>query len=312
MPYTHWIRGVMKRIVVAILLILSVLSISAQDTLRDDARVRRNVKIVLGTEAALYAASMTGLYFAWYADYPQSSFHFYNDNAEWLQMDKIGHGVTSYLVGTGGYTLLRAAGLDENRSIWMGGTLGLVFLTTVEVFDGFSSGWGFSWGDMAANTLGSAFFIGQQLLWHEQRITFKYSFHTTEFPQYRPDLLGANVLQQTLKDYNGQTYWASFNIKSLLLNHESKFPAWLNFAFGYGATGMTGGFYNATEHNGKPIPHYERQRQFYFSLDVDFTKIPTNNKFLKYTFKVLNIFKLPFPTVEYNTGNEWKWHWIYF
>lgn len=302
----------MKKALLAILLILSVLSASAQDTLRDPAKVKRNVKIVVGTELALYAVSMTGLYFAWYADYPQSNFHFYNDNGEWMQMDKIGHGVTSYLVGSFGYEMLRDAGLDEKRSIWLGGTLGLAFLTTVEVFDGFSSEWGFSWGDMAANTLGAGLFIGQQFLWHEQRITLKYSFHTTEFADYRPDVLGSNFLQQTIKDYNGQTYWASFNFKSLFLNKESKFPAWLNFAFGYGATGMTGGYENALEHNGKPIPYYDRKRQFYFSLDVDFTKIPTNNKVLKYTFKVLNIFKLPFPTLEYNTGNQWVWHWIYF
>lgn len=302
----------MKKALLTILLIFSVLSASSQDTLRDPAKVKRNVKIVVGTELALYAVSMTGLYFAWYADYPQSNFHFYNDNGEWMQMDKIGHGVTSYLVGSFGYEMLRDAGLDEKRSIWLGGTLGLAFLTTVEVFDGFSSEWGFSWGDMAANTLGAGLFIGQQFLWHEQRITLKYSFHTTEFADYRPDVLGSNFLQQTIKDYNGQTYWASFNFKSLFLNKESKFPAWLNFAFGYGATGMTGGYENALEHNGKPIPYYDRKRQFYFSLDVDFTKIPTNNKVLKYTFKVLNIFKLPFPTLEYNTGNQWVWHWIYF
>ena len=302
----------MKKALLAILLILSVLSASAQDTLVDKARVRRNVGIVLGTEAALYAASMTGLYFAWYADYPQSKFHFFNDNPEWLQMDKVGHGTTAYLVGSFGYELLRDAGLDETRSIWFGGTLGLVFLTTVEVFDGFSEAWGFSWGDMAANTLGTGIFIGQQFLWHEQRITLKYSFHTTEFADYRPDLLGKDLIQQTIKDYNGQTYWASFNFKSLFLNKESKFPAWLNFAFGYGATGMTGSFDNAMAYNGKPIPYYDRQRQFYFSLDVDFTKIPTNNKVLKYTFKVLNIFQVPFPTIEYNTGGDWVWHWIYF
>lgn len=302
----------MKRLILSILLIISVLSATAQDTLRDSAKVRRNVRIVICTEAGLYAASMTGLYFAWYADYPQSAFHFYNDNGEWMQMDKFGHGVTSYIVGTGGYEFLRAAGLDEKRSIWYGGTIGLVFLTTVEVFDGLSSGWGFSWGDMAANTLGSAMFIGQQFLWHEQRITLKYSFHTTEFADYRPDLLGSNLLQQTIKDYNGQTYWASFNIKSLLLNKESNFPAWLNLAFGYGATGMTGGFENALQHNGKPIPSYERKRQFFLSLDVDFTRIPTNNKFLKYTLKVLNIFKLPLPTLEYNTSGDFVWHWMYF
>lgn len=302
----------MKRFYVAILLIFSVLSASAQDTLVDKARVRRNVGIVLGAEATLYAASMTGLYYAWYADYPQSKFHFFNDNREWLQMDKAGHLTTSYIVGSFGYELLRDAGLDETRSIWFGGTLGLVFLTTVEVFDGFSDGWGFSWGDMAANTLGCGLFIGQQFLWHEQRITMKYSFHPTKFADYRPDLLGKDLIQQTLKDYNGQTYWASFNFKSLFLNKESEFPAWLNFAFGYGATGMTGSFDNTLVYAGVSIPQYDRQRQFYFSLDVDFTKIPTNNKVLKYTFKVLNIFKVPFPAIEYNTGGNWVWHWIYF
>ena len=302
----------MKKAFLTILLIFSVLSASAQDTLVDKARVRRNVGIVLGAEATLYAASMTGLYYAWYADYPQSKFHFFNDNGEWLQMDKAGHLTTSYIVGSFGYELLRDAGLDETRSIWFGGTLGLAFLTTVEVFDGLSDGWGFSWGDMAANILGCGLFIGQQFLWHEQRITVKYSFHPTKFADYRPDLLGKDLIQQTIKDYNGQTYWASFNFKSLFLNKESKFPAWLNFAFGYGATGMTGGFSNTLVYAGESIPYYERQRQFYFSLDVDFTKIPTNNKFLKYTFKVLNIFKVPFPAIEYNTGGNWVWHWIYF
>lgn len=302
----------MKRALLSILLILSVLSATAQDTLRDNAQVRRNVKIVLGTEAALYAASMTGLYFAWYAGYPQSSFHFYDDNGEWMLMDKGGHLATAYIVGNIGYQALRGAGLDEKRSIWYGGTLGFAFLTTVEVFDGFSKGWGFSWGDMAANSIGAGLFIGQQLLWHEQRILVKYSFHTTEFPKYRPDVLGEDFLQQTIKDYNGITIWASCNIKSLLLKEESKFPAWLNVAFGVGATGMTGGFENVLEHNGKPIPYYERKQQFYCSLDIDFTRIPTNNKFLKYTFKVLNIFKLPFPAIEYNTGGDWVWHWIYF
>jgi len=302
----------MKRAVFAILLTLSVLGASARDTIVDQAKVRRNVKIVLGTEAALYATSMTALYYAWYAGYPQAPFHFHNDNTEWMQMDKMGHAATAYRVGHIGYDALRIAGMDEKRSTWYGGTLGLAFLTTVEVFDGLSEGWGFSWGDMAANVLGSGLFIGQQLLWHEQRIVLKYSFHSTEFPQYNPDLLGENLLQQTIKDYNGISIWASCNIKSLFLKKESRFPAWLNVAFGFGATGMTGGFDNVLEYNGVPIPPFERRQQYYLSLDVDFTRIPTNNKFLQYTFKILNIFKLPFPAVEFNTGNEWVWHWMFF
>ena len=130
---------------------------------------------------------------------------------------------------------------------------------------------------MVANTVGSGLFIGQQLLWHEQRISLKYSFHPTELPQYNPQALGSNFMKQLIKDHNGITYWASFNIKSLFLDKESKFPAWLNFAFGYGADGMIGCFENPTEIDGVPVPYFDRKRQFYFSLDVDFTKIPTNN-----------------------------------
>ena len=302
----------MKNQFLFILLIFCVLSSHAQDTLSNEAKVRRNVGIALGIEAALYAATMTGLYFTWYSDYPPSGFHFFNDNAEWMQMDKGGHCLAAYLIGKGGYEAMRATGLDENRSIWLGGTLGIVFQTSIEIFDGFSQGWGFSWGDMAANTIGNGLFIGQQLLWHEQRISLKYSFHPTKFPQYNPELLGSNFLKQIIKDYNGQTFWASFNIKSLLLDKESRFPAWLNFAFGYSATGMTGRFENVTEYNGAPIPQFDRTRQLYFSFDVDFTKIPTNSNFLKYTFKVLNCFKLPFPAIEYNTQGNWIWHWLYF
>ena len=45
-----------------------------------------------------------------------------------------------------------------------------------------------------------------------------------------------------LKDYNGQTYWLSANLKSFFPG--SNIPPWLNVAIGYGADGMFGGFEN--------------------------------------------------------------------
>ena len=206
----------MKKIILILLTFLSLNIRSQQVNDSTSQQVKRNVGVVLGTEAALYAGSMSGLYFLWYAGYDQSAFHFYNDNAEWLQMDKFGHAMSSYYVGTLGYEALRLAGCDEKRSIIYGGPVGFVFLTTVEIFDGLSSGWGFSWGDIAANTIGTGLFMTQQALWHEQRISMKYSYHNTKFPQYRPDLLGSNLPEKMLKDYNGQTIWLSFNIKSFL------------------------------------------------------------------------------------------------
>ena len=274
--------------------------------------LRRNLSIVLGSEAVLYAGSMTGLYYLWYADYPQSSFHFYNDNAEWLQMDKVGHATTAYHIGMLGYEALRLAGWDEKHSLIYGGPIGFIFLTTVEVFDGLSTGWGFSWGDMAANALGTSLFMGQQALWHEQRISMKYSFHTTQYAQYRPDVLGKTLAEQMLKDYNGQTIWLSFNIKSLAFRRHEKFPPWLNIAIGYSADGMTGGFYNASVYNGQTIPSFDRTREFIISPDIDITRIPVDNKFLKTTLKVLSFIKIPMPALMCNTEGDIKWYWLYF
>src|ERR1035438_10237615 len=53
--------------------------------------------------AALYGGSLIVLNQYWYANYPKSKFHFFNDNAEWQQMDKCGHFFTSYYEGFLGF-----------------------------------------------------------------------------------------------------------------------------------------------------------------------------------------------------------------
>ena len=300
--YRLKVRG-SKFLILLLLLSFSCAAFSQEnDSLRD---IKKNIGIVLGTEAALYAGSMTGLYYLWYADYNQGDFHFHNDNNNWLQMDKAGHAMSAYYVGTLGYEALRLAGWDEKKSLIYGGPLGLAFLTTVEFFDGLSSGWGFSWGDMAANALGTSLFMGQQALWHEQRIAMKYSYHNTQFPQYRPDLMGSNLQEKMLKDYNGQTIWMSFNVKSLFLNKDSRFPSWINIALGYSGDGMTHSTHNATD-------DFIRTREFLLSPDIDLTRIPVENKFLKTTLKVLNFIKIPMPAVMLNSNGSLTWHWMYF
>src|ERR1043166_9398894 len=52
---------------------------------------KKRFSVVIGTEAALYSGSLLALNQLWYKDYPRRSFHFFDDNNEWLQMDKCGH-----------------------------------------------------------------------------------------------------------------------------------------------------------------------------------------------------------------------------
>ncbi len=266
---------------------------------------RRNAVYI--TELSFAAVSLIGLNQLWYSDYPQSKLHTLNDNDEWLQMDKLGHVFSSYQIGRAGANVLKWSGQNQKNQLIYGSTLGFGFLTTVEIFDGFSEEWGFSWGDMIANASGTGLYVGQELLWQEQRITLKYSFHQTKFAKQRPDKLGDGFLEEILKDYNGQTYWLSANLHSFF--KETNIPVWLNVAFGYGADGMLTGRSEAVNNL---IISTQRKRQYYLSLDVDLTKIKTNSHVLKSVFDVLNVIKVPFPTLELDGKNGLKAHFIYF
>ena len=260
------------------------------------------------SEAALGTAALVGLNQVWYADYPKSNFHFINDNAEWLQMDKVGHVFSAYHLGSLGANAMKWTGANQQSQLLYGATLGLAFLTTVEVFDGYSANWGASLGDVVANVSGTALYVSQELLWKEQRIVPKFSFHTTPYAKARPEVLGSSLQEQILKDYNGQTYWLSFNIHSFA--PKSKVPKWLNVAIGYGAEGMITGddaFVNTIF-----LPESKRYRQFYLSLDVYLTKIETKSHFLKTILTICNTIKIPAPTFEIKGLGGSKWHFVYF
>jgi hypothetical protein len=77
----------------------------------------------------------------------------------------------------------------------------------------------------------------------------KYSFHETDYPDYRPSVLGANTPEHFLKDYNGWTYWLCVN-PSVLAGRKTFLPSWLGFAAGYGVDGLIGGHENPSEVDG--------------------------------------------------------------
>lgn len=270
----------------------------------DTTSVYKTRKLVLGASAlAVTGGSLIYLNQAWYQQYNSSSFHFFNDNDEWFQMDKYGHVLTTYQTGRLVMGSMKWAGYPRRSQLIVGGMSGLLYMSAIEVMDGYSNGWGFSWGDMGANALGSGLAIGQEALWKEQRIQLKFSFYQSSYAQYRTDLLGKTVTTQVLKDYNGQTYWLSVNPSSFFKT-ENRFPKWISIAVGYGADGMLG----ARDNNVLVVDEYgktktfDRYRQYYLSLDVDFTRIPVKSKFLKAVFSAVNIMKIPFPNMELSEG----------
>ncbi|TAD88783.1 MAG: DUF2279 domain-containing protein, partial [Bacteroidetes bacterium] len=255
----------------------------------------------------------------WYADYKRSKLHTINDWPEWLQVDKAGHTWTAYQISRASMATWQWAGMPHKQRVWLGGTMGFVFQTVVEVQDGLSAEWGWSWADVAANTAGSALLIAQELAWKEQRISFKFSAHPV---QHKNDalatdrsnaLFGKNIAERIFKDYNGQTYWLSANLKSFF--KRGGLPPWLNIAVGYGAQGMMGAHANSwldvPSGNSFDLSYIPRSRQFYLSPDIDFTKIKTHSKFLKSVFFCLNAFKMPAPALVLSRGKV-RLHGLYF
>ena len=265
---------------------------------------RRNAVVI--SEAVFTSAALVGLHQIWYADYEKSSFQFKNDNNDWLQMDKAGHVFSAYHLGRVSAEMLNWSGVSKDDQLLYGAGYGFVFLTAVELFDAHSAEWGFSWGDVAANASGTALYVSQELIWNEQRIIPKFSFHTTKYADLRPELLGKSIGEQILKDYNGQTYWLSANVNSFAKT--TKIPKWLNVAFGYGADGMISSNSNASN----VLFDYERNRQFYLSLDVDLSKIETKSHILKTVFSLFNTIKIPAPTFEINGSGKVKGYLFYF
>ena len=309
----------MKYFLVAILFFISI-NLSAQSFLAPaDSLNKCRVATAAGSWAGIYGGTLIGLNELWYKNYPRSSFHFFNDNGEWNQIDKVGHIYTAYLESQWSTKAFLWSGVKKKKAYILGGLTGFSLQTTLEILDGFSSKWGFSVGDISANTLGSAINVTQNLLWDEQRIRIKFSSHPVRYSDdvkaRARDLYGISIPELVMKDYNGQTYWLSVNPSSFL-NSESKFPKWFNIAVGYGADGMFGGFENIAydidgmvTFNRTDIP---RSRQFYLTPDISFSRIKTNSHFLKTIFEMADVLKFPAPSLEYNTAGKIKWHWIYF
>ena len=274
--------------------------------------------IATGVNVVGYGGLMGFFAAAWYDDYKKTKLHSFDDSKEWLQMDKLGHVYGTWTQSRVNNEIWKWTGMKREKRIWISGLTSFTFQTVIEYLDGRSADWGWSWADFGSNILGSGSFIAQELAWDEQKIKLKWSFHRKSYNDqslnHRSDVLYGNSLpERALKDYNGQTYWASVGIQSLL--PRSKLPSWLSVAMGHGAEGMFGGTENiAKDMNGNIIfdrRDIRRYRQWFLSPDIDWTKIKTDKKVLKLLFVALNAFKFPAPALEYSKG-KWRAHAIYF
>jgi hypothetical protein len=253
-----------------------------------------------------YGAGMYGLSEAWYRDQQSGAFHFFNDGPQWKQMDKLGHAYSAYQISFAAHGTFKWAGMPEKKAILWGATTSAIMMTPVEVLDGFSEDFGFSWWDIAANTAGAGLFAFQKLRWNEIRIQPKLSFRRTSFAPLRPDILGSGWQEEWLKDYNGQTYWFTFN-PYLLSRKKWNLPKWLGISVGYGASDM---IFGRDEEN--RMAGFDPYRHYYLSVDIDFKELKGSNPFVNTLLDALNLIKVPAPTLSFDRKSGVRGYWLYF
>jgi hypothetical protein len=267
---------------------------------------KKRLRTVLIGSGAVYGLSLVALSQAWYKDQDRSGFHFFNDCAQWNQIDKIGHLYSAYHVSRIGKEMFLWTNMPEKKAAIWGTVLSQAVMIPIEIMDGFSEDFGFSWCDIAANMLGGGMFLSQELIWGKQYFKPKLSFTRTPYAPLRPEVLGDGFLQEFLKDYNGQTYWLSVDLHGIMKSNNG-FPKWLNPTFGYGADGMVYGTEEENNENG-----FVSNRQFFFSIDFDLSYIQTNKKGVKVLLFFADMIKLPAPTLEYNKNDGIIFHPLYF
>lgn len=293
-----------NKVVIFFILIFSFGKLVAQ---KNDSAYSHNVvntkrlNAFIATSATTYSVAMVGLHQLWYKNNEQQSFRFFNDNAEWKQIDKAGHFFSAFYLSAATSEALQWSGVKPSKSDLIGSLTGFLVLLPVEIFDGHSAAYGASTGDLIANAAGPAFYLMQKSAWNQIRIQPKFSFHQTGYAALRPNTLGDTFMSELLKDYNGQTYWLSADMDKFI-----KFPKWLNLAVGYGGQSLVYGRDNENYSFG-----FDPYRQYYLSLDFDLTAIPTRSKFVRTLLHIGSIIKLPAPTLELSRKGN-RFHILYF
>lgn len=222
----------------------------------------------------------------------KTSFYF-NFDRDWkyaIGADKLGHFFFPYMVAGVYSQALEWAQMDSVSALWWGAGLGLAHQTFVEIRDGFSKdnggGYlGFSWGDMSANILGTAYPLLQQRSPFLRNFTVKVSF-------YPSDQYNAGAKNVIFDDYESTYHWLSINVKNILPQSVAQYyPAWINIAIGHsvkGLDGLGGGYH-----------------ELFVGIDWNLEGVPIEGKLWKTIAKTLGYYHFPAPAVKIYPNVVW-------
>jgi hypothetical protein len=234
----------------------------------------------------------------WY-DWETSKLHGINLKADFEKykwMDKYGHIMHAYFASglfSKGY---RWAGMSGENSILYGALSGWLWMLQIEIADGFFEKWGFSWGDLIANTFGAGYSALQQIYPEtfggiQPKISYKVSRAYKEKQYY-------HEAKNIIDDYEGMTFWLAVNAFHYMPKTiQDNYPEWskpFGLALGYSAKGI----------GANPQGGY---KEIFIGLDYDLRKLSLGNEnnLIRFLKDELNIIRLPLPAVRISPHGVW-------
>ena len=202
-----------------------------------------------------------------------------------LNADKDGHMTFAFITSTVYGDLFRWTGMDSATAIWSGAGVSMAYQTYIEIRDGYSQDFGFSWGDMAANFIGASLPIAKHYAPVLRPIDLQISFWPSQ--EFKD---GSH--RSIIDDYTSTTHWLSASIYDWMPPAwQEWYPPWLGISIGHSVrdlNGIGGGFHTV-----------------YLSLDWNLHRIKGLPDWLRSVFRVLHLYHLPAPAVQIYPGVVW-------
>jgi hypothetical protein len=224
---------------------------------------------------------------AWWST-KRTKFHFQNDWAYALWIDKIGHFYGALFIQHALSAGLEAANIQSKESTIYGSIGSLAFQTFIEIEDGFGPEWGFSPGDFYSDFLGTAYPVAQYYFPYLSNFQFRFSYIPKDLKGTNPVTGQKHIIPD---DYEGQKFWLSVKMENILPSSISKYwPDFLMLSGGMGVKNLDG------KGGGT--------REWYLGFDFDAEQIPLYGKFWQFVKNTFNYIHFPLPGIRFSPGTK--------
>ena len=266
----------------------------------------KKLALVLGASSLTLGASYIYVQNVWWKNNVQE-FHF-DEGADYKyakNIDKCAHVFGGLISAELVHDALKWTGMSDKRTYLYSFILGTTMHTFIELKDAFAPTYGFSIGDLASGTFGSAIPYLKYKFPKLKAINYKFSY-------YQHDRFFFDVPREGkadwIDDYMNHTYWLTLTVNDWLPKGSKAEKIWPNFlclSGGFGVDNTLNNYYlGYNEKQFKGTGNYE----YYLSFDIDWRKIiPQKTSGQIILARTLNYIKIPMPTVRLGPTAEFYW-----